>query len=80
MVKGDGIEINRHTPVCPQVGGVYYDPIRWSKIAFPGKTVICEALTENIIYDPAELLSYQDKIKKSDKQVLLSFNEKIPSW
>ena len=79
MVKGDGIEINRHTPVCPQVGGVY-DLIRWSKIAFPGKTVICKALTEHKIYDPTELLPYQDKIKKSDKQVLLSFNEKIPSW
>ena len=71
MVKGDGIEINRHTHVCPMI---------WSKITFPEKTVICEVLTENIIYDPAELLSYQDKIKKSDKQVLLSFNGKIPSW
>ena len=73
------MEINRHTLVCPQMGEVY-DPIRWTKIDLPGKTVISEALTEHIIYDPTELLSYQDKIKKSDKQVFLSFNGKIPSW
>ena len=39
-VKGDGIETDRHIPVCSQLGGDYA-PMRCSTIEFPKKTVIC---------------------------------------
>ena len=46
----------------------------------PQNTVICEVLTENLIFDSDILSYYQDRVKKSDKLVAAAFKGIFPLW
>ena len=69
--KGDGVEVDRHIPICPKLGEAYA-PMIYSTLEFPENTVTCEILTENFIFDSDILSSYKDRIKKSRKAKIRS--------